>query len=218
MLTKFETKSNRVKGLSLHAKRPSILASLHSDYHVKWSQRAGIGVLDLHMVISVAVAVVGCVGQMLLDDHHIDDDDQGLMIKIRLDMPLHQFFSLGLLNLGQRGVLFYERRKTKCGFVLSKTVGKPLEYDPLQRRLLIYNGFSLVGKPLQFFFPVKNPLQLKFPWSINATVGIRYKSVANDHSQRIPTVALALFCCSDNGVMKRYVLLQIVLQLMQVNS
>ncbi|KAI5659376.1 hypothetical protein M9H77_28169 [Catharanthus roseus] len=30
MLTKFETKSNRVKGLSFHSKRPWILASLHS--------------------------------------------------------------------------------------------------------------------------------------------------------------------------------------------
>ena len=30
MLTKFETKSNRVKGLSFHPKRPWILASLHS--------------------------------------------------------------------------------------------------------------------------------------------------------------------------------------------
>lgn len=29
-LTKFETKSNRVKGLSFHPKRPWILASLHS--------------------------------------------------------------------------------------------------------------------------------------------------------------------------------------------
>ncbi|PIA60556.1 hypothetical protein AQUCO_00300208v1 [Aquilegia coerulea] len=30
MLTKFETKSNRVRGLSFHPKRPWILASLHS--------------------------------------------------------------------------------------------------------------------------------------------------------------------------------------------
>ncbi|KAJ0081795.1 hypothetical protein Patl1_10353 [Pistacia atlantica] len=40
MFTKFETKSNRMKGLSFHSKRPWILASLHSvviqlwDYHM----------------------------------------------------------------------------------------------------------------------------------------------------------------------------------------
>lgn len=41
MLTKFETKSNRVKGLSLHAKRPWILASLHSGVIQLWDYRMG---------------------------------------------------------------------------------------------------------------------------------------------------------------------------------
>ncbi|CAF4246263.1 unnamed protein product, partial [Adineta steineri] len=41
MLTKFESKSARVKGLTFHSKRPWILTSLHSgiiqlwDYHMK---------------------------------------------------------------------------------------------------------------------------------------------------------------------------------------
>ena len=41
MLTKFETKSNRVKGLSFHSKRPWILASLHSGAIQLWDYRMG---------------------------------------------------------------------------------------------------------------------------------------------------------------------------------
>ncbi|XP_044509861.1 coatomer subunit alpha-2-like [Mangifera indica] len=41
MLTKFETKSNRVKGLSFHCKRPWILASLHSGVIQMWDYRMG---------------------------------------------------------------------------------------------------------------------------------------------------------------------------------
>ncbi|KAE9617528.1 putative transcription factor WD40-like family [Lupinus albus] len=41
MLTKFETKSNRVKGLSFHIKRPWILASLHSGVIQLWDYRMG---------------------------------------------------------------------------------------------------------------------------------------------------------------------------------
>ncbi|KAJ6827882.1 coatomer subunit alpha-1-like [Iris pallida] len=41
MLTKFETKSNRVKGLSFHRKRPWILASLHSGVIQLWDYRMG---------------------------------------------------------------------------------------------------------------------------------------------------------------------------------
>ncbi|KAK3013678.1 hypothetical protein RJ639_009648 [Escallonia herrerae] len=41
MLTKFETKSNRVKGLSFHGKRPWILASLHSGVIQLWDYRIG---------------------------------------------------------------------------------------------------------------------------------------------------------------------------------
>ncbi|WOH04305.1 hypothetical protein DCAR_0623714 [Daucus carota subsp. sativus] len=41
MLTKFETKSNRVKGLSFHNKRPWILASLHSGVIQLWDYRVG---------------------------------------------------------------------------------------------------------------------------------------------------------------------------------
>ncbi|XP_059647627.1 coatomer subunit alpha-1-like [Cornus florida] len=41
MLTKFETKSNRVKGLSFHSKRPWILASLHSGVIQLWDYRMG---------------------------------------------------------------------------------------------------------------------------------------------------------------------------------
>mmetsp|Transcript_1815 Transcript_1815/g.6642 ORF Transcript_1815/g.6642 Transcript_1815/m.6642 type:complete len:1252 (+) Transcript_1815:70-3825(+) len=41
MLTKFETKSNRVKGLSFHPKRPWILASLHSGVVQLWDFRMG---------------------------------------------------------------------------------------------------------------------------------------------------------------------------------
>ncbi|KAG9449882.1 hypothetical protein H6P81_009847 [Aristolochia fimbriata] len=41
MLTKFETKSNRVKGLSFHNKRPWILASLHTGVIQLWDYRVG---------------------------------------------------------------------------------------------------------------------------------------------------------------------------------
>ncbi|XP_020224250.1 coatomer subunit alpha-2 [Cajanus cajan] len=41
MLTKFETKSNRVKGLSFHGQRPWILASLHSGVIQLWDYRMG---------------------------------------------------------------------------------------------------------------------------------------------------------------------------------
>lgn len=41
MLTKFETKSNRVKGLSFHTKRPWILASLHSGVIQLWDYWIG---------------------------------------------------------------------------------------------------------------------------------------------------------------------------------
>ena len=41
MLTKFETKSNRVKGLSFHSKRPWILASLHSGVIQLWDYSMG---------------------------------------------------------------------------------------------------------------------------------------------------------------------------------
>jgi len=41
MLTKFETKSNRVKCLSFHPKRPWILASLHSGVIQLWDYRMG---------------------------------------------------------------------------------------------------------------------------------------------------------------------------------
>ncbi|GKV24127.1 hypothetical protein SLEP1_g33778 [Rubroshorea leprosula] len=41
MLTKFETKSNRVKGLSFHNKRPWILSSLHSGVIQLWDYRMG---------------------------------------------------------------------------------------------------------------------------------------------------------------------------------
>ncbi|EEC02164.1 coatomer alpha subunit, putative [Ixodes scapularis] len=39
MLTKFETKSARVKGLSFHPKRPWILASLHNGVIQLWDYR-----------------------------------------------------------------------------------------------------------------------------------------------------------------------------------
>ncbi|VAI11352.1 unnamed protein product [Triticum turgidum subsp. durum] len=41
MLTKFETKSNRVKGLAFHPRRPWILASLHSGVVQMWDYRMG---------------------------------------------------------------------------------------------------------------------------------------------------------------------------------
>ncbi|EFJ08647.1 hypothetical protein SELMODRAFT_447957 [Selaginella moellendorffii] len=41
MLTTFETKSNRVKGLSFHPKRPWILASLHTGVIHLWDYRMG---------------------------------------------------------------------------------------------------------------------------------------------------------------------------------
>ncbi|GMH39915.1 hypothetical protein BSKO_07819 [Bryopsis sp. KO-2023] len=41
MLTKFETKSMRVKGLAFHPKRPWILASLHSGVIQLWDYRVG---------------------------------------------------------------------------------------------------------------------------------------------------------------------------------
>lgn len=41
MLTKFETKSSRVKGLAFHPKRPWILASLHNGLVQLWDYRNG---------------------------------------------------------------------------------------------------------------------------------------------------------------------------------
>ncbi|GAN06302.1 coatomer protein complex, subunit alpha [Mucor ambiguus] len=41
MLTKFESKSNRVKGISFHAKRPWVLASLHNGCIQLWDYRMG---------------------------------------------------------------------------------------------------------------------------------------------------------------------------------
>jgi len=41
MLTKFDSKSNRVKGLSFHSKRPWVLASLHNGVVQLWDYRMG---------------------------------------------------------------------------------------------------------------------------------------------------------------------------------
>ena len=41
MLTKFETKSNRVKGLAFHPSRPWVLASLHNGVVQLWDYRMG---------------------------------------------------------------------------------------------------------------------------------------------------------------------------------
>jgi coatomer protein complex subunit alpha (xenin) len=41
MLIKFESKSNRVKGISFHPKRPWILASLHNGTVQLWDYRMG---------------------------------------------------------------------------------------------------------------------------------------------------------------------------------
>jgi len=41
MLTKFETKSNRVKGLAFHSRRPWVLASLHNGVVQLWDYRMG---------------------------------------------------------------------------------------------------------------------------------------------------------------------------------
>ena len=42
MLTKFDSKSNRVKGLSFHPRRPWILASLHNGVIQLWDYRIGV--------------------------------------------------------------------------------------------------------------------------------------------------------------------------------
>ena len=41
MLTKFESKSNRVKGLSFHSTRPWVLTSLHNGVIQLWDYRMG---------------------------------------------------------------------------------------------------------------------------------------------------------------------------------
>jgi len=41
MIVKFETKSNRVKGISFHQTRPWILTSLHSGVIQLWDYRIG---------------------------------------------------------------------------------------------------------------------------------------------------------------------------------
>jgi WD40 repeat protein len=41
MLTKFETKSNRVKGVAFHPTRPWVLASLHNGVVQLWDYRMG---------------------------------------------------------------------------------------------------------------------------------------------------------------------------------
>ncbi|ORZ39222.1 coatomer WD associated region-domain-containing protein [Catenaria anguillulae PL171] len=56
MLTKFESKSNRVKGLAFHPKRPWILASLHNGSIQWWDYRMGtlLDRFDEHEVRAVA--------------------------------------------------------------------------------------------------------------------------------------------------------------------
>ena len=60
MLVKFESKSNRVKGVSFHPKRPWVLAALHNgtvqlwDYRMgtlvdKFSEHEGISYKDVYM-------------------------------------------------------------------------------------------------------------------------------------------------------------------------
>ena len=46
MLVKFESKSNRVKGLSFHPTRPWILASLHNGVIQLWDYRMGTRKFD----------------------------------------------------------------------------------------------------------------------------------------------------------------------------
>ena len=41
MLVKFESKSNRVKGVSFHPKRPWVLAALHNGTVQLWDYRMG---------------------------------------------------------------------------------------------------------------------------------------------------------------------------------
>ena len=41
MIVKFETKSNRVKGISFHSTRPWVLCSLHSGTIQLWDYRIG---------------------------------------------------------------------------------------------------------------------------------------------------------------------------------
>jgi WD40 repeat protein len=57
MLTKFETKSARVKGLSFHPKRPWILASLHNGSVQIWDYRMG----TLVDTFSDHEGIAGCV-------------------------------------------------------------------------------------------------------------------------------------------------------------
>ena len=57
MLTKFETKSNRVKGLAMHPGRPWVLSSLHNGVIQLWDYRcvdARVCGLLLRSLISLA--------------------------------------------------------------------------------------------------------------------------------------------------------------------
>ena len=62
MLTKFETRSNRVKGLSFHSKRPWILASLHNGVIQLWDYRMGtlIDRFEEHDAGPVAATHIAC--------------------------------------------------------------------------------------------------------------------------------------------------------------
>jgi WD40 repeat protein len=96
MLTKFETKSNRVKGLSFHPKRPWILASLHSGVIQLWDYRMGTlidrfdehegPVRGVHFHKSQPLFVSGgfVLLSLLLLLHHLLDFVPSILLKVAL--------------------------------------------------------------------------------------------------------------------------------------
>jgi WD40 repeat protein len=84
MLTKFETKSNRVKGLSFHPKRPWILASLHSGVIQLWDYEHEGPVRGVHFHKSQPLFVSGgfVLLSLLLLLHHLLDFVPSILLKV----------------------------------------------------------------------------------------------------------------------------------------
>lgn len=105
------TQSNRVKGISFHAKRPWILAALHSGTIQLWDYKLGtlVDKFEEHegpftsqrpcsqrQFSSIAAAL--CVGRRRLQNQAVELEAASLSIYVQRSLRLcsHRFFSLGM--------------------------------------------------------------------------------------------------------------------------
>lgn len=78
------------------------------------------------------------------------------LLRLKIAYPLQIYCNFWLFQFHSKIIPLQSCTNfIRCNFLdnicCSKTVGNLLEYDPLQKRLLIYNVFFFIGKPLQFF-------------------------------------------------------------------